>query len=116
MCVLADESNQFPNRLSCTDDAHRAAAGVIVMRVERDAQEVINRGEQVQGCDEPLVDSAPPFLAGADDAPPLNPTTGQQHTEAVGPMVAAGMAVHAGRPTELADTVYDGLVQQAARC
>ena len=103
-----------PRSAGRADDADGAAGGVLVVRVERDAERVVDRGQQVLGRDGPFLHVAAARLAGADDPAPLDAAAAEQDGEAVGPVVAAGVAVDQRRAAELAGAVDDDVVEHAA--
>src|SRR4051812_22389721 len=95
-----------------TNDAYGTTTGIVIVSVERNAESLINRCQQVQRRDQLFLNSASPFFASANDSASLNATTANQYGEAVGPMVAARMSVHPRRTPELTDTTDHDVVQQ----
>ncbi len=84
------------------------------MGVQRDAERLIQRRQEVAGGDRPLADLAAARLAGPDHLAALQPAAAQQHRKAVGPVVAAGVAVDQRRAAELARAVNDHVVEHPA--
>src|SRR5207248_1442529 len=105
-CELADDlpAIQHPDRLP----EDRDQLGV---RIE--AEEVVDRREEVLGAHRAIADGDPAVVRGADGLPAADAGAGQERLEDVRPMIAAGALVHLGRASELAHCHNEGAIQQA---
>ena len=79
-----------------------------------DAQEMVHRGDQVAGRDGPFGRVGSEFVAGTQYESFFDPAPEEQCETALGPVVAAGLAVNAGSASHLAhDDDHRGLQQPA---
>ena len=74
----------------------------------------IDRGQDVLGCDRPLLHIATARLARADDSSALQAAAAEQDREAVGPVIAARVAVDQRRAAELARAADQHVVEHPA--
>ena len=91
-----------------------AAGGVDQLGLGVEAEPPVDRGGQVGGGDRVGGGVGAVAVAGAVDVAPLDAAAGEHGRVAVGPVVAAGVAVDPGRPAELAERDDQGRVEQAA--
>src|SRR6266849_10327684 len=95
-------AQNLPNRLPAIGDGTGATAVVENGQIGIDAQAFIDRGADVGGADRLILDKRRLGIGGAIDCPPANAGAREKHRVAIGPMIAARVAVDLGRAAHLA--------------
>ncbi|NBT17586.1 MAG: hypothetical protein EBT00_02210, partial [Proteobacteria bacterium] len=115
---------QLADHLAPVDDGHGAAGVVDEVGRRIDAEDVVDRGVEIEGGDGPVLHSLAPGVGAAHDPPPADSAAGHEGEHGVAPVVAAGRAhgprraavaavVHARRATELPAEDDHRLLEQA---
>ena len=84
------------------------------MRAERDAERLIDRGEQIQWRNGPFQNPAAVLFTGSDDLPTLHASPGKHDRKTVRPVIAAGMSVNQRCPTKLTRTKDQNVIEHSS--
>src|SRR5688572_30795038 len=112
--ILHDSPKNLPDRPPAVRRAGRPAGAVVDRDVGIDAERFVDRGDHVAWADRAILHIRGLAVRFADDRAAADAAAGEPHAVAIGPVIAAAVAVDARRAAHFAHDDDERLVEQAA--